>query len=88
MELPPLGAFPTPRWIRVHSGDRRIAESPEALLYVIYGLDRLPTDAFREQGLVMDAVAELPDGVARQLGDDDPDRAPTRLVPAGRRRAA
>ena len=72
MELPPLGVFPTPRWIRVRSGDRWIADSREALLYVIYGPDRLPTYAFREQDLDMDGVAALPEGVARRLGEEDP----------------
>ena len=72
MEPPPLRVSRTPRWIRVRSGDRWIAGSRDAMLYVTYGPGRLPTYAFREQDLDMDAVAALPDGVARQLGAGDP----------------
>jgi uncharacterized protein (DUF427 family) len=72
MEPPPLRVSPTPRWIRVRRGDEWIADSHDALLCVTYGPGRLPTYAFREQDLAMDAVAKLPQGVARQLGDGDP----------------
>jgi uncharacterized protein (DUF427 family) len=72
MDPPPLRTSTTPRWVRVHSGDRWIADSRDALLYVTYGPGKMPTYAFREQDLAMDAVAALEEGVAWQLGDGDP----------------
>ncbi|HEX6389081.1 MAG TPA: DUF427 domain-containing protein [Solirubrobacteraceae bacterium] len=68
IDLPPERVERTPRWIRVRHGDRWIADSRSAMLHVRYGgPGELPTYCFAEQDVDLDAIAALPEGVARRL---------------------
>jgi uncharacterized protein (DUF427 family) len=71
IDLPPERVEPTPRWIRVRSGEQWIADSRAARLYVRYGPGTLPTYCFSEGDLDMAAVAALPEGVAHRFSAGD-----------------
>jgi uncharacterized protein (DUF427 family) len=56
IETPPPRLEPTPRWIRVRSGDEWIADSRDAQLLVWYGPGMLPTYCLPPQSVRVDLL--------------------------------